>query len=512
MHQLGTEETAAVPLSPPPPMSGALARGTAWTVAIRWGAKFLGIINLAICARILTPADFGLVNMAMVAVGFAMVLFDFGLENALINNQRAERAHYDTAWSLRLLETLAIGLVIMIGAPLIGDLYDDARVSRILAVVGIFVILGGLQNIGVVDLRKELDFRGDFIFNIVPKFVSFLFGVLSVVLFRNYWGLVIAICIHYVARVAMSYFVVDYRPRWSLSRYRELFGFSGWFLLQGLARFVTDQLDRSVIGVLGGAGQVGVYSVAREVGELPVSELAMPMSRALTPVLAKLNETSDRLSAAIEKALGGVTLVAAPVAIGFILVAQEFIQILFGEKWLEAVPIAVIVCFLGLFSSFFTIALNILVVIGRVRQGAILSWIQAVVILAFLYPAYVWRELEGVATLLVVVSAVMAFVVSLYMQHLSLLRGWRTAGNFARPYVAVGCMYIAVTLSQPLIPEQVFLSLMTKAAIGATVYGLAVAGLWLAAGRPDSTEKAIVTMISAQFSRLQWLRLRSLPG
>jgi O-antigen/teichoic acid export membrane protein len=381
-----------------------------------------------------------------------------------------------------------------------------------LVVVGIFVILGGLQNIGVVDLRKKLDFRGDFIFNIVPKFVSFLFGVLSVSLFRNYWGLVIAICVHYVARVAMSYLVVDYRPRWSLSRYRELFGFSGWFLLQGLARFATDQMDRFVIGVLGGPSQVGIYSVAREVGELPVTEVAMPMSRALTPVLAKLNETSDRFGAAIEKALGGVTLVAAPVAIGFVLGAQEFIQILFGEKWLGAVPVATIVCSLALFSSFFTIALNILVVIGRVRQGAILSWIQAVAILAFLYPAYAWRELEGVAMLLVAVGAVMALTVSLYMQHLGLLRGWRTVGNFARPYVAVGCMYMAVTLSQPLIPEPVFLSLMAKAVIGATVYGLAVASLWLAAGRPESTEKVIVEMISAQFSRLQWLRPRSLPG
>lgn len=493
-------------------MSGALVRGTAWAVAIRWGAKFLGIINLAICARILTPADFGLVNMAMVAVGFATVLFDFGLETALIQNQRAERAHYDTAWSLRLLETLAIGLVIMIGAPFIGNLYDDARVSSILIVVGIFVILGGLQNIGVVDLRKKLDFRGDFIFNIVPKFISFLFGVLSVVLFQNYWGLVIAICIHHVARVALSYLVVGYRPRWSLSRYRELFGFSGWFLLQGLAKFFTNQMDRFVIGVLGGPGQVGLYSVAREVGELPVSELAMPMSRALTPTLAKLNETPDRLGAAIEKALGGVTLVAAPVAIGFVLVAQEFIQILFGEKWLGAVPIATIVCFLALFSSFFTIGLNILVVIGRVRQGAVLSWIQAAAILAFLYPAYVWRELEGVATLLVVVGALMALVVSLYMQRLGLLRGWRTARNLARPYVAVGCMYMAVTVSQPLIPEPVFLSLLAKAAIGATVYSLVVAGLWLAAGRPDSTEKAIIAMISAQRSRLQWLRPGSLSG
>jgi O-antigen/teichoic acid export membrane protein len=270
-------------------------------------------------------------------------------------------------------------------------------------------------------------------------------------------------------------------------------------------------MDRFVIGVLGGPGQVGLYSVAREVGELPVSELAMPMSRALTPVLAKLNEASDRLGAAIEKALGGVTLVA-PVAIGFLLAAQEFIQILFGEKWLGAVPVATIVCSLALFSSFFTIALNILVVIGRVRQGAVLSWIQAAAILAFLYPAYVWRELEGVATLLVVVGALMALVVSLYMQCLGLLKGWRTARNLARPYVAVGCMYMAVTVSQPLIPEPVFLSLLAKAAIGATVYSLVVAGLWLAAGRPDSTEKAIIAMISAQRSRLQWLRPGSLSG
>jgi O-antigen/teichoic acid export membrane protein len=487
----------------PPPMAGTLVRGTFWSVGVRWVLKFLGVINLAICARILTPADFGLVNMATVALGFTVVLFDFGLETALIRNQQADRGHYDTAWSLRLLETLAIGGIVILSASFIASIYEDPRVASILVILGVFVIISGLQNIATVDLRKNLNFRAEFVFSVVPKVISFLIGITAVIYFRTYWGLVTAICSGYVAQVILSYILVPYRPRWSLSHYREILAFSLWFLLQGIARFVTGQMDRFFIGILGGARDVGLYSMGREVGELPVSELALPVSRALTPTLAKLNSDSERLHAAVEKALGGLILIAAPLAVGFALVSQEFIYILFGEKWLSAVPIAKIVGISAIFSSYFGIALNILVVIGRERQAAFLGCIQAIAILIVLYPAYTWWGLEGIAWQLVCTGAVMALIISLYMQHLGIFRGLHTAANLARPCAAAVVMYFVVTASAPLIPENVFFALLTKAVIGATVYMSLVVGLWLAAGRPKSTEDTILSLAAEYIARFR---------
>lgn len=485
-------------MSTPVPRSLAktLIQGSGWAIAIRWGAKFLGIINLAICARILTPADYGLVNMAMVVIGLSQVLVEFGLDASLIRNQKASSEHYDTAWSLKIIQTVLISAVIFIGAPIAAHVYADARVMPIMFAVGTAGLIGGFQNIYVVNFRKDLDFRRDFLYSFIPRLASFAVSITAVLLMRTYWGLVLGICAGEIARMLCSYSLAKRRAKWSLHHWREMTAFSFWYLLDGFAQYSVNHLDRAFIGAAGGSTQAGLYGVGREVAALPSTELVLPIGRALMPTLAKLNADPERQIAAIQKAITGVSLIAVPLTVGFALVADEFVRILFGTKWLDAVPLVAILSLSAMTAGFRSTAQHVLVVLGHIRVNAAISWAYAATVLGLMAPVFWWKGVVGVAWLYCAWSFFSTFLFGAFLHKLGILKGWSVWTAMARVVVSAALMYAVVWWLAPHLGTNPFWSLTSKTLIGGLSYATLILVFWLAAGRPDSSERLILQLLT----------------
>ncbi len=486
----------------PPSLTNSLLKGTGWTVGIRWISKFLGIISLSICARYLVPEDYGLVNMAMVAISFSQVLVEFGLDASLIRNQNATDQHYHTAWSLKIIQSVLIALLIFSLAIPAGIFTGDARVVSIMMCIGAAGLVGGFQNIYVINLRKQLDFKADFLYSITPRLISFIVTIVSVITLQNYWGLVLGIASGEISRLVMSYVMVKQRASWTLQRWRDMLGFSVWYFLEGVAHFAVHQLDRLYIGRLGGATQVGIYGVAREVAGLPGTELVVPIGRALVPTLSALNNEPERQAKAIERALTGVVLLAAPIAVGFVLVASEFVLLLFGPKWEEAIPIVMIFSLGAATEGFRSIAQNVLVVLGRVKVNAILSWVYAIVVLGSIFPVYRWGGVEALAWMYNFGNLLVAFILAAILRIQRVIRGWALLLGVFRAILAVNIMYIIVLKLAPHFPDQLFLSLLFKALSGGLVYAAAILVLWRISGSPDSVEKILLSIIRKAFAQI----------
>jgi O-antigen/teichoic acid export membrane protein len=139
-------------------------RGAFLSVGMRWTDRLLGILSTVILARLLVPEDFGLVAMAMVAVGFFDVLLDLGVGAALIQHDHAGREEFSTAWTLRLAQCVVTALLLVLLAPLVVDFYDDPRVRDVLRVAAITVLIGGFENIGTVSFQRNMELGRDFRF------------------------------------------------------------------------------------------------------------------------------------------------------------------------------------------------------------------------------------------------------------------------------------------------------------------------------------------------------------
>ncbi len=193
---------------------------------MRLTVRSIGLVSMVVLARLLLPADFGLVVLASMLVGLVELASEFEFATYLIREQRIDRSYYDTAWTLSLLRGGLVAVVLVVSASAAADFFAEPRLQNVLYALALASLITGLANIGIVDFQKSLNFDRDFRLTVQTKLVSFAITMLLAVLLRNYWALVIGILSGRCAALLFSYTMHPYRPRISLVRTGAILRFS----------------------------------------------------------------------------------------------------------------------------------------------------------------------------------------------------------------------------------------------------------------------------------------------
>ncbi|MDW8356266.1 MAG: oligosaccharide flippase family protein, partial [Bryobacterales bacterium] len=183
-----------------------------------------------VLARLLVPADFGLVAMAMSVIAVLDLLTSFSFDVALIQKANLRREHYDTAWSLHFLLSCSCSLLVVAIAYPTAAFYGEPRLFEVMLALALAWFIAGFENVGIVDFRRLLNFRREFYFLAIRRALSFAITIGLTFTLRSYWALVIGTVAHRLIGVLLSYAMHPYRPRFSFATARELFSFSGWLV------------------------------------------------------------------------------------------------------------------------------------------------------------------------------------------------------------------------------------------------------------------------------------------
>jgi O-antigen/teichoic acid export membrane protein len=476
---------------------GEVFRGTKWYAAMRWSIRVLGFISAAILARLLIPEDFGLVAIVLVIFGFIGLIFDFGVNWALLRNNKATDDHFDTAWTIRLFEALTLAVLLAAFSPLIASSYGDIRLEIICQLLAVGTLIRGFENIGTVQLMKDMRFSKDFLNNVIPKVISTFITIGLAFYYRSYMALVIGTVLHNLAVVIISYIIVSFRPKFSLKKLSEIWGFSQWIVIRNVAEYISEKGDLFLLSMVTTPTKIGFYKWGTELSFMAISEVQHPFGRALFPGLVKIKDDHDLLIGAYLKALGMLSLVAVPVALGFGGVAKEFIPIFLGggDKWLPIVPLVEGLVFYAMFTSLYMASDNLLIITGNVRYTAFTWWVQALVTIAVVYPAYQLVGLEGVAYSRGFIGLIMFFVVSLLVAQKCQFAFRQIVIVVWRPVVAGVMMYIVLINISSLWLLENWLVLIIKIILGAVLYVSFILILWWLAGKPESGEKTFLEMM-----------------
>ena len=504
--------------------------GSAWMVGMRWVIRGIGLISTMILARILVPEDFGLVAMAMVIVNLMDVITSFGVDMAIIQNSDAKsRDYFDTGWTLKIIQTCAAGLLLALSAPFAAEYYQEARVADILYLLSLAVALSGFENIGVVAFRKELEFHKEFRYQVIKKIGSFFVTIGCAIVLQSYWALIIGMFFGRVLEVALSYLLHSFRPRFSMSRIKELWSFSQWMLVANIgAHIKSEVIDLMIVGRYHDAAALGVYREATEISALPTKEVIWPLSRALFPGYSRLKEDKPRLRAAYKNVVSVMVLFLIPCAAGITLLADNVVYFILGNQWGDAIePLK----WLAVYGSAFAIsgnAFNVLAAVGKLPRMAMFVWLEIIVTIPILLWAAqagtiadiaMWRAFIGLAIIPLYFSAIV---------HVEVLR-WRDVFDIVwRPILATIVMWFALTELRDFAPlyqgvadlsSQLFAwisfgylqttgesfyhltAVITKATIGGLVFVVSMFALWLASGRPAFGEALIFDKLLSRLNK-----------
>lgn len=369
--------------------------GLSWMGALRVFTRSLALIKIAILARILLPAQFGIYGIATLVLGFLEMLTETGINIFLIQQKdlSGDEAsgidkYVDSAWVVSIIRGFLIGILIFILASFIADYFKNPNAVEILYLVGIVPIIRGFINPSCVKYQKNLEFNKQFKYDSVIFFVDFIFAVILGIITKSENSLIYAMIISTSLELVLSFIYFRPTPKFKFDKEKtlEVINRGKWITGAGIANYLFQNIDDIVVGRVLGTASLGIYQQAYKISTLPVSEVGEVFNKVTFPVYVNLKGDKERLKKAFLKTLAIISLFVIPFGVLVFKFPIQIVSFVLGDKWLSAVPVLQLLAVYGVIkaisNSFFSLFLGI----NKQEIVTIITVISTVCLVAILYP------------------------------------------------------------------------------------------------------------------------------
>jgi PST family polysaccharide transporter len=317
------------------------ASGAAMTLAAQ-GAKFLLQFGSQIAlARLLLPADFGLVAMVAPLISAALLLTDLGLSAATIQRPTISQSELSSLFWLNVLIGVVLAGIAVAVAPLVTRFYETPALLPVEIAMSTTLLFASLAAQHLAILNRRLRFGAIAIIEVCGLAIGVAAGVAGALSGFGYWSLVAMQLTSGAATTLLAWGFTRWRPSRPQIR-RDAFHlirFGGTVTGYNLLGYLISNLDNILIGARFGAGPLGIYDRAYKLIFAPLWQMTAPASRVAVPLLSRLVEDEADYRASYLAMLGGVLLLTIPGLLCAALFAEPIIHVLLGARWMAAAPI-----------------------------------------------------------------------------------------------------------------------------------------------------------------------------
>lgn len=478
------------------PASQRTALASASLIGARLAGRCIDLVALLVLARLLTPADFGVVAVAMSLILIVEAVFELPVGQVLLVEKTINRPLLDTAFTLSIVRGLILALLVCGAAWPFAAFYHDPRLLPLICTLALAPAVRGIQNPGMIRYDRALDFKRQISIDVASKLASCLISSMLAYVTGSYWALAVGTVLTPLLLLIMSFALVPYRPRLTLIEWRLFGSFLGWLSAGQVFAALTWQVDRLVLGWAMSKPAVGRFTIADNLSALPSQILLTPIIGPLSVSLSQVRDDEQRLQGAYLKLMSMVALVGFPALTGLALLADPFVRVALGPAWgnageiLRWLSLASIPALL--WTPFNTLALatkRSWLIFSRQLLDFVVKVPAAIgLILAFgLIGACMAR---GIATSIIGVASLFAARKIIAIPIRSQLRA------IARPAFGSGMMVallywpVSHLFAGVTVPVLIAL-LLGFAAAGALIYVVTVSVLWKGAGSPAGGEALI---------------------
>jgi PST family polysaccharide transporter len=379
------------------------ARATFWKTVEGGATQGISFIVVLLLARLLGPANYGLVALASAIALFGQILLGQTFSESLVQAKHLEPAHTTSLfWMLLGFGVLSCG-VVLIAAGWLSQLFDLPALAPVLRALSPLLVLTALQAVPTALFKRDLDFRALAQASMGGSLLGGLVGVALAFAGFGAWALVANLLVQNSVVTMGIWRQSPFRPmlRFSLPHVRELWSYGQYTFLLRIAVFTTNQGPRILIGYLYGPAALGAFSLGLRIVENIFQLLTLPAANVLVPVIARIRDEPKRLERAV---LGATVLTAAsaiPAYLGLALIAPVAVPLAFGKHWAESATIVQILCLVGVSMSISQISRSIVAGLGRPQINLAISVTAAIVNVALVLATAHWGMVATSAALVV---------------------------------------------------------------------------------------------------------------
>jgi teichuronic acid exporter len=446
-------------------------RALAWSMSGSLAHHVVTLGTAVILARLLEPEDFGLVGMLALIFGLTSMMVDGGFITALVQRRSLDRELSSTVFFFNVGMGFYLALAVILGAPFIASFFQEPVLAPLASLLSITLIINALAVVQVAHLMRGLRFKALMAVNLSAVFISGGIGIGFALLGFGVWSLAAQQISNALVRTSMIWASNRWVPSltFSWTRLGEVLGF-GWRMASaGALHHVSVGLYLAVIGRIHSPADVGFYSRAVLLQQIPSQALGVSVGQVTFPVLSSIQDEIARVKAGVERSLATLAMLNAPAMFGLAAVAEPLVVAIFTDKWAPAIPLLQILCFVGLLSPLAMNNLGLFMALGRPDLFLRLDLIKAG--LTVLNIVLTWRH--GITAMVAGQVAVTAIVYFFGARHAGTLIGygfWSQVKDVVPYFLAALVMATIVVAVDPMLPDDALLKLTAKALVGGAVY------------------------------------------
>jgi O-antigen/teichoic acid export membrane protein len=343
-------------------LRGQVFRGLAWKALSQIVGQGGRLVVAILLARLLAPRDFGLAGMVLVFSSLVLVFSDLALGAALVQRKELTERGRATAFWTSVGAGVLFTLIGLAAADPLARFYGEPDVRWLLMVLSSTFLISSIATTHEALLVRDMQFRAVELRVMIGLLAGAAAGVFVALKGGGPW----AIIAQQVTGAAVTTILLVKRSPWrpslkfSRAALRDLGGFSGFVLGHRLLYYLHRNADNLLIGRFIGAAALGTYTLAYNVMLIPFSRIAGPVQQVLFPAFSRIQDDPERIARLWIRATRLVGAISVPALCGLFVVAADFVPVVFGERWHDAIPLIQVLAWVGLLQSLQTLNTEIL--------------------------------------------------------------------------------------------------------------------------------------------------------
>lgn len=424
-----------------------------------------------ILARLLTPAEFGVMAVAMVFRAISGTLVEAGFGAALVQKQQLSDLETSSVFFLNIVASCVMSIAFALAAPYVAAFFDMPVLEGVLKVLALVFVIGGLAGVHGALLAKKMRFATLARISLSASVVSSLVAVLLAWNGWGVWSLVVQSLIAATISSIVVWIVSDWRPKFifSFAALRPLFRFGVFILGANLLETIVGRIYTLLIGKFYSPADLGFYSRADSTLALPNNFTSGIINRVAMPLFSAANRDAQLLDRAFRKAMRVTMYVHAPIMAGLSVAAGPLILTFFGDQWRPSIPYLQVLAFAGLFWMLGSVNDGYIKATGRAKTFFYLEVTRKIILLITALATVHFGILAMVAGTLV--FSLISYLLSAWIAGRGVRYGWmQQLADSWKPLIA--CSLVIPLAAGPLLltgmPQIIVLA--AQVLVGALIY------------------------------------------
>lgn len=341
--------------------------GVGWSAADAFLGQGVTFLVGIVLARILSPAEYGLIGIVTIFTTVLTGIVDSGFSNALIRKQSVSRDDYDTMFITNLVISVLLFVLLFYCAPFIAHFFARPELVSLTRVMGFILIIQALSLVQNTILTKKIDFKTKTKASVISAVISGIVGIGMALYGFGVWALVGQLLSRQVLYTLFLWIFNRWWPTFNFSyeSFRYMWGFGWKLMLSGLLNNIWNQIYQVVVGKYYSPSTLGQYSRSREYANIFSSNLTSIVQRVSYPVLAEVQSNKERMMSAYRRVIKTTMFVTTILMFALGAIAEPLIYCLIGPQWNEAASYLFLICVCMSLYPLHAINLNMLQIQGR---------------------------------------------------------------------------------------------------------------------------------------------------